>query len=215
MKQVLPSGRQVFNRRFCLPSALLMSSLGSGSGEVMRNFVLIGLSAATFLVGPAGAVAQTSSAPAQTVEGAQRFLQLTLPGLAYRPARLGTFLDEVQRVNRATIRGTARVTRANAVSRCVSLLNWDASDVYASRNGEITYLSESQPSMAANNETAGFNWGSDVMSARADGGNVFIRFRHNEKDSVLSTGSDSIAVRVAFAIEFLRSECDPAASTGF
>lgn len=63
--------------------------------------------------------------------------------------------------------------------------------------------------------TDGFHWGEDVLSARADGSVVLIMFRGNPHESRLLAGAPDMATRIAYAIEFLRVECDPAASTGF
>ena len=60
----------------------------------------------------------------------------------------------------------------------------------------------------------GFPW-SDVKSVEAVGGDVRLMMAGNQAVSTIHLRSSDLATRVAYAIEFLRTQCDAAAGTGF
>ena len=60
----------------------------------------------------------------------------------------------------------------------------------------------------------GFSW-SEVKSVQQTGGDVHLMFAGNQHLATIYLRSEDLAKRVAYAIEFLRMQCDAAAGTGF
>lgn len=169
----------------------------------------------------AAAIATPSMAqsPQQTVESAQRFLSMTLPDLGYETTYYRAGLDEMRRLpnsQRARIIGHPIIVDASTVSRCRSKMIGSADHVILRVTGEgESSMGQLVPAFSRMGSPTGFHWGEDILSARAYGADVRIMFKGNTEASRLMTGAPDLAVRIAYAMEFLRVECDPAASTGF
>ncbi|KAF1723362.1 hypothetical protein [Pseudoxanthomonas japonensis] len=160
---------------------------------------------------------------AQTVENAQKFIALTLPDNRYVPGDLFHVLDEAKKVGGAAIRGTGRITDANALARCRSRILFDMSAVTMEgwpsgrpSQSKMYYLPDTfpdaYPKWGTNKE--GFSWG-DVKEVKAEGTDVILLFKGGLAHSRIYLGAETLASRVAYAIEFLRTSCDAAAGTGF
>jgi len=57
--------------------------------------------------------------------------------------------------------------------------------------------------------------GRDVKDVKPNKENVEVLFAGNSAKSTIYLGAESLANRVAYAIAFLRTNCDEAAATGF
>lgn len=173
----------------------------------------------------------------QTVENAQKFLSMTLPGNGYMAGSLrSAFKKTVDIANRKgqgyveySIGGEAKIVDADAVSRCTSKILSDYSGVtvnyvvkrsyYGSvvsrRTDKLTEaLSKTFSQSTIIGRPDGFSW-SEIKFVRSDGGNVDLLFSENEIASTIYLRSEDLAKRVAFAMEFLRISCDKSAGTGF
>jgi hypothetical protein len=173
---------------------------------------------------------------AQTVENAQKFLSIVLPGNGYRKGGLDAGLraglqgmrDAGGRSVGGEIQGTAKIVDAAPVAHCKSKLLSDYSDVKMkfwgrSGSGPMEYRTISahefgfpkdSGTVARHGIPDGFPW-SDVKSVRSNGGNVYMMIAGNQDESTIYLHSEDLAKRVAYAIEFLRTSCDAAAGTGF
>ncbi|GEM_PF-1878825 len=187
-----------------------------------RRFLTLLAGTATLLSSPAPAQ------DGQTVEGAQRFLSIVLPGSGYLPssARSGiasardAAAAEGQGV-RADLYGRARITDMSAVAHCVSRLEFDEANmraVFIARNGErqeITLSTMWDQPVPYGKDPEGFHWGKDVLAASQSGSQVNLRLEGRTQDAIIYLGDEAMAQRVIYAITFLRTECDAAADTGF
>lgn len=154
----------------------------------------------------------------QTVEGAQRFLEMVLPGAGYESPAYRSAVAAVRQSSYGTARfsGQPRIVDASIVSRCVSKAISSGDDVVMTVPGEGEYkLGDYSPDIRRMGNPNGFHWGRDVMAATAQGEIVSVRFRGNDSDSFIYTGAEDMAARVAYAITFLHQQCDPTAATGF
>jgi hypothetical protein len=178
---------------------------------------------------------------AQTVENAQKFLSIVLPGNGYLKGSVSTSLAEAIRTMRQNdprnyyegdVHGEAKIVDASAVSRCKSKLLSDYSSVEIEfrmrRNSQAPVLERHRTSMSQlpdafpassggvqrHGTQEGFPW-SDVKSVEAVGGDVRLMMAGNQAVSTIHLRSSDLATRVAYAIEFLRTQCDAAAGTGF
>lgn len=175
----------------------------------------------------------------QTVENAQKFLSIVLPGNGYMKGGVSTALSAVRGRNadgylmEAEVHGEAKIVDASPVERCRSKLLSDYSGVEvemrARRNPGAPVLERTRmpiaemapDSFSAQNggvrrhgNPAGVSW-SELKSVRATGDNVFLMFAGNKNESVIYLRSPDLASRVGYALEFLRMQCDAAAGTGF
>lgn len=191
---------------------------------MMRNYLR-----AVMLIG-AGCLSFPTSAQGdtQTVENAQYFLSLVLTDAGYVPGSMRTGIAYASRNLRygqtASIGGRTLVTDASALSRCVSQILFDISQlrfVFSDRGEKyeqnaLTFLKKAwgDDAKMPGTNVEGFHWG-DVVSAVQEGAVVSLKFKGAEHSSQILLGDDAMAKRVVYAINFLRMECDPAGSTGF
>lgn len=128
------------------------------------------------------------------------------------------------------IQGKAAIMDAEAVAHCKSKLLSDYSNVelkFWGRQGtgplerwtltarQLDFLNDPRRGGVTRHGTQeGIHW-SIVKSVRPSGGNVYIMFDGNEDESTIYLNSEDLATRVAYAIDFLRTNCDKAAGTGF
>lgn len=154
----------------------------------------------------------------QTIDGAQRFLEMVLPGAGYESPAYRSAVAAAREDSNGVARfsGQPRIVDASVVSRCVSKAISSGDDVVMTVPGAGTYkLGDYSPDIRRMGNPNGFHWGRDVMTAKAQGEIVSVRFRGNDSDSYIYTGAEDMAARVAYAITFLHQQCDPAAATGF
>lgn len=173
---------------------------------------------------------------AQTVENAQKFLSIVLPGNGYRKGGLDAALRAALQSMREAggrsvggeIQGTATIVDAAPVAHCKSKLLSDYSNVRLklsarSGNGPMEYrmvtasefgFPKDSGGVTRHGTQEGFSW-SDVKSVRASGGNVYVMIAGNQDESTIYLHAEDLAKRVAYAIDFLRTSCDAAAGTGF
>jgi len=183
----------------------------------------------------------TLHAQEQTVENAQKFLSIVLPGNGYMGGSIRETPGNVTTAMRegdsryfydADLRGEAKIVDAGPVSRCVSKLLADYADVTISANvrryagGPVidsisrgiteagTFSVGANGLRTIGGKTDGFSW-SEVKSVQQSGGDANLMFAGNKHVATIYLRSDDLAKRVAYAIEFLRMECDAAAGTGF
>lgn len=156
--------------------------------------------------------------PQQTVEGAQTFLSQVLPGQGYMP---GFFTDAVTRASRQRnlprpqILGEGKIYQAAAIRKCVSTLRFDMSPVYIAYGRErVNFVRTFSPELAQGGIPEGFSWG-DVVEVNRIGSRVDLTFKGNRDASRIHLNAETLARRVAYAIEFLRLHCDETAKTGF
>jgi hypothetical protein len=195
------------------------------------------LLAATICLLPCAAL----HAQEQTVENAQKFLSIVLPGNGYMggamretPALAVKAAREAdsQHYYDADLQGEAKIVDADPVSRCTSKMLADYSTVTinirarryssgpvverASRGitdwGSFSAGADGRRTIGGRQE--GFSW-SEVKSVQQTGGDVHLMFAGNQHLATIYLRSEDLAKRVAYAIEFLRMQCDAAAGTGF
>lgn len=167
-----------------------------------------------------GAASWARQAPEQTVEGAQRFLSMVLPGNGYTS---GGFRDAVRQAGKnagasVMLDGAGKVTDASTVSRCTSRILYDNSSVSlivtAGRRTQRLSVYDLAPGWVTGGKPGGFHWG-EVKEVKQVGGTVELLFKGNTTWTTVHLGSNDLAARVAYAMEYLRIHCDPTASTGF
>jgi len=175
----------------------------------------------------------------QTVENAQKFLSIVLPGNGYMKGAVSTALSAVNGRDAsgyymdAQVHGEAKIIDASSVGRCRSKLLSDYSSVEVElrvrRNPGAPVLERKRMPIAEaapdgfsaqhggvqrHGDQAGFSW-SELKSVRTVGDNVYLMFAGNKSESVIYLRSADLASRVGYALEFLRLQCDAAAGTGF
>jgi len=187
----------------------------------------------TILLSPSAVHAQE-----QTVEGAQKFLSIVLPGNGYMMGGMYAALrggiksarESGGRSLDGEIQGKAIIVDATAVAHCKSKLLSDYSNVelkFSGRQGtgplerwtitsrQLDFLNNpSSGGVTRFGTQEGIHW-SIAKYVRQSGGNVYIMFDGNEDESTIYLNSEDLAKRVAYAIDFLRTNCDKAAGTGF
>lgn len=187
----------------------------------------------TILLSPSAVHAQE-----QTVEGAQKFLSIVLPGNGYMTGTMHALLrDGIEGARKNGVRslsgdiqGKAIIVDATVVAHCESKLLSDYSNVelkFSGRQGtgalehwtitsrQLNFLNNpSKGGVTRFGSQAGSHW-SIAKSVRPSGGNVYIMFDGNEDESTIYLNSEDLARRVAYAIDFLRTNCDKTAGTGF
>lgn len=112
------------------------------------------------------------------------------------------------------------MTNAEAVSRCVSKLEFDGSELRffmmdRGQSQEVSVLSLWNKPTPYGTDPVGFHWGKNVISATQTGNAVDLRFLGGEYSASIYLGDEAMAKRVIYAINYLRIACDPAAGTGF
>lgn len=181
-----------------------------------RHCFVVTLLAAACLAVPA----QAQGVPEQTVENAQKFLSMALPKKGYVAGSLSDLINRVasQKQVSAGISGQGVVTDASAVGHCVSRILYDNSNVSVSigvnRDEQIVPLAQINPAALKGGLAEGFHWG-DVLYAKQSGADVLFLLNGNGQASRIHLGSEALAARVAYAMEFLRMNCDKTAETGF
>lgn len=187
---------------------------------------------AAMLMGGTSAQAQVE----QTVEGAQKFLEMTLPGNVYEPGHARDSASRAIESWRGNYEGSGRlaylsenskITEARTLARCTSAIKADLTRASMKtvthwreqgfpKRHEETHSVPAHLSSAIAGLPQGFAWG-DVTSVEHNGRRVFIKLRDDGSDNgaAIWLSSESMAACVAYAMEFLRVQCDPAAATGF
>lgn len=179
----------------------------------------------------------------RTIESAQDFLAIMLPGNGYMKGGVRSALpnaeqamrnsDPERKVYSARLHGEATIIDAEPMGQCRSRLLQDYSNVdveftirpYA--NGAVSErlrlkIWEAAPSgfpeedggVTEHGQPDGFYW-SEVKSVSAVGGEVRLLFWGNQLDSIIYLRSSELAQRVTDAIDFLRKACDAGQGTGF
>lgn len=156
------------------------------------------------------------------MENAQRFLAMTLPGKAYYAAGMKQALEAVRRKTggSAEVEGNATITEASAVARCKTRLLYrypeSAEIIYrAQGHTQRNKLLTAFPHLRGDQGNPdGLPW-NDVLEVNATGSRVFITLGGASARLEMDLGANSLADRVAYAMEFLRAICDNASETGF
>ena len=170
----------------------------------------------------AAAAAERDGAPVRrTVEGAQAFLAMMLPG----NRDLSTPMVEMpERARREGLRGRfgpqPRIIGAAVVSTCVPRPRADASeslfvahDPRDAGDGAAAPVA-GLPGGGVIGDPPGMHFG-NIRALRRMGEEVHLRFAGNTTDAVLLLDSGETAARVYDALEFLRVHCDGSRATGF
>ena len=170
------------------------------------GLALAGLLAATSVS------SSTLAQPAQTVESAQKFLSITLPGARYMAGSLTQAIYEAAKQggmpsNRVNILGTGLIKEYVPVAHCKSAHKVDYSEIRMPRDNS-TLPADWRPASG----TADF---ANLTSVKASGSTVALTWKGIQYGSTVYLTSESMAARVAVAFEFLRINCDPASDTGF
>lgn len=171
---------------------------------------------------PAGAQADAGQ-PQQTVENAQKFLAMILPGNIYHSTLIATLEQRLRQQfpnARFNFTGEARLVDTSVKARCVSMMKYDGSavQIHYFENGQWIDRSpwpDSMPDVHALGDDVGIDWGKDVKSVSADGTEVTIVFSKSDNPIIIDMNDKGLASRVGFAMQYLHSSCDPTASTGF
>lgn len=163
------------------------------------------------------------SAPKQTVENAQKFLEITLPGKSYRPAFMQDALTNGARKMGGGVMELskeAKIIDASIVGRCKSMLRYEYSPsteliaTYSGRRETRPLSSVVTDAVGPMGDANGISW-TDALSIEAIGSSVYIKWDSSTSRASVDLGAESLAKRVAYAMEFLRINCDKAAATGF
>ncbi|NEX95165.1 hypothetical protein [Caulobacter sp. 17J65-9] len=169
---------------------------------------LLAASAATIALASAGSAAHAQE---QTVESAQRFLSRVVPGAGYWAGWMDTALDTArQKTFEATganpyvqPSGQGVIREFAPAGECKQQVGLDFSGVQMT----ITMNGQTQTvPFGVSPMTKVVNW-ADLGEARVAGGGVVLSWR-NGSSSETRLGSESMAARVAYAMEFLRLHCD-------
>ena len=183
-------------------------------------------------------VSQAASEPEQTVEGAQKFLSLKLPGNRYEWGGFNSFAREKMnsvmegvkqqypesRVDvRYIINGNAIIKEAVATSKCSSKLVLDISQLsaiivikenpYSPKEERIEMTAAKLLGTGDFYEFESENWGK-LKSVEQEKDKVIVRYS-SPIPSTIIVGSEGLASRIAYALDFLRINCDEASGTGF
>lgn len=188
----------------------------------MNRIKLVRMSAIVLLSAACLPAQSQADQPKQTVENAQRFLQITLPGRPYYAASMRDLIDAEERRHggRAYLEGHAVITNADPIARCKSRLFYKYPDnvelvVHLRGQNARERLTSFAPNLAGElGNKDGVAW-SEVLEAKADNTRVLIKFNGATAYAAIDAGAQSMAARVAYAIEFLRVNCDKASGTGF
>lgn len=180
---------------------------------------------ALLLAAMMGAVAGAASAEdgrtdARTVASAQEFLRQVLPGNRY----VSTVMTEMTaKAAREGMRGSFDplpvIVDSDPVAHCRSYLLAGIADTWLSvRDPATGDVSEAGLAALAGDDYVGnpegFHFGS-IRALRQDGSRVHLRFAGEQHDAVLHLEGAEMAGRVHAALDFLRSNCDASAATGF
>ncbi len=169
----------------------------------------------------APALAQSGGSK-QTVENAQRFLEMTLPGKVYRSATMKHAMEAARRKTggEAHLEGHATISDATAIARCKSRLLHkypESAEIIYRVRGHI----QRQPLLSAFpqlrgelGDPDGLPW-SDVLEVETVGSTVYLTLDGVVTRLEMDMGAKSLADRVAYAVEFLRISCDKTSDTGF
>lgn len=168
--------------------------------------------------------APPAAAQEQTVESAQAFLAMVLPGNGYSAGSIEDGLQAMAREmhnGRYHVSGHAKIIDAGVVARCVSRIQYDVTpvkyeawQVTVPGSRETIDPSKLFPDPRRVGMADGFNWGT-LKEVRQSGSDVRLQFPAARNATHIHVGAEAMAARVAYAIEFLRMKCDPAAGTGF
>ena len=187
------------------------------------------------LLPPTAAHAQEG---ARTVENAQKFLSITLPGNGFTSGRMATLFKPKPGETRVRSKfdGVGRITTADSPARCRTAIMFDVSGITVSLRRYVDRfdytgwtawesigppgagdLGQSQyfvPGVGGN--PAGFAW-ADVQEVKVAGSgtDVLLMLKGDTEYTRLHLGAQDLATRVVYAMEFLRMQCDAAAGTGF
>ena len=146
----------------------------------------------------------------QTVENAQKFLHITLPGNGYMSGGNFTTLEGAARESGTNLvfENLGIIRRYEPIARCRQATTFDYSGVMVSGPGARMH----PDGMGVVTGEAVF---ANLAGARVDGDRVLLSWKGSSRESVIDLNSPDLAARVAYAFEFLRLQCDPAADTGF
>lgn len=160
------------------------------------------------------------------MEGAQKFLELTLPGAEYMSAGVLNVLEEWRdkRVQgddgsiftfEVSLTGRAAIRKYAVVANCEqsTLYDWSKAQLTLRTfsRGRLVDTKITEPPSTGDNK---FNFGS-MADAKAYGSVVQLRWKDQPGTSTVYLANDDLAARVAYAYEFLRLKCDPTTATGF
>lgn len=157
----------------------------------------------------------------RSVESAQAFLAMTLPGNHYVSTPMAEMLDRARQEGlRGRFEPKPRIIDAAPVSTCVSRLRADVSQAWFVVHNPQDAWDASEASVEellggpVIGDPAGMHFGS-IRALRRTGDEVHVRFAGNRTDAVLLLDSGETAARVHDALEFLRIHCDASRATGF
>jgi hypothetical protein len=174
----------------------------------------------------------------QTVENAQKFLSIVLPGNGFTSGRMATLFKPKpgETMVRSKFDGVGKITTADSPARCRTAIMFDVSGITVSLRRYVNRfdytgwtawesigppgagdLGQSQyfvPGVGGN--PAGFAW-ADVQEVKVSGSDtdVLLMLKGDTEYTRLHLGAKDLATRVVYAMEFLRMQCDAAAGTGF
>lgn len=162
-------------------------------------------------------------AQGQTVESAQQFLSMVVPGAGYRPGGLYAVIkgniatvemEEGLRPGSTTfeIGGTGSIVSYAAAGRCTQRVqsNLFGLTVYY----HFGRVNRSKPYESSVGAPGDIYW-STLLKANVVGSTVYLTWKGQNVDSEFHFPDSTLAARVAYAMEFLRLECDTTKSTGF
>lgn len=188
------------------------------------------------IVAPLPLLAQSGE---QTVENAQKFLSLTLPGNGYVPGTLVRLIEPSSNryASKFRYQGKGRITEVLSPAHCRTAIWYDISGISVEVNDgmdanfrevvghwkrDATWFSrvlsprEFTGGQVAG-DPAGFSW-SDVKEVKVPDGSTAVYLLFNDgihQYTKVELGAKDMATRVGYAMEFLRMSCDKAAGTGF
>lgn len=193
---------------------------GKGMAERKGGLAAVGLALAMTMAA-ATAAEGGDTAAARTVESAQTFLSMMLPGNRYVSTPMAEMLDQARREGlRGGFDPKPRIIDAAPVSTCVSRLRADASQTwFVVRNPQDAWDTteaavEDLQGGPVIGDPVGMHFG-NIRALRRMGEEVHLRFAGNTTDAVLLLDSGETAARVYDALEFLRVHCDGSRATGF
>ncbi|MCA3797255.1 MAG: hypothetical protein IOC66_33835 [Burkholderia sp.] len=131
--------------------------------------------------------AYAQAGPQQTVEGAQEFLSKVLPGAS------------VFRDNGAKNDSYGKITSVTYVERCKT---------------SVAMSLEENADFYASSPTVVFDWSSPITAAKESPDKIWLSRPSQKRYKFTFTGS-AITDRIEYAMNFLRTNCDAAANTGF
>jgi len=195
--------------------------------DPMKNHLAPGLLVVAVLCGSSS----TASAQEQTIEGAQKFLSMALPGNPYQSPFFTTAFEAWGSSERQyKYSGAAPVTEAVVAGHCRTTIRHDITGLFVQTRQRLYDISEQgrwsywnhlpthnfYPAERVSGAIASdeISW-ADVKEVKANGAQVlFLQNGHNHH-TALNLGAADMAARVAYAMEFLRVSCDKTAGTGF